>query len=121
MYPGRPCRYKATDGCSIHEQRPTDPCKAYECLWLKSEDMPLWMKPDQIDVIFSDRMTPYGEPYWVVTEAGSRLDSLVLSWIIDQYFASNRTLNVLYQVGGVWLYFGSPTFAQFVQSQKLGF
>jgi len=52
MYPGKPCFFvEIGKGCNDYENRPKDPCKTFECEWLKNPVMPDLMKPEISGVI----------------------------------------------------------------------
>jgi len=90
------------NGCSIYDQRPEDPCKSFRCEWLTNENIPYWMKPDLVNVIIYKRYENE-KNFLEFTEAGSKLDSKVLSWIFMEY-ANGRLKNIKYQLDGGWNY-----------------
>ena len=100
FWTGRPCHFMSKKGCSIYEKRPDEPCKSFQCEWLKNEDIPEWMKPDQINAIIYMRQEN-DKTYLEITEAGSKLDSRVLSWFVIE-FANKKIKNLKYQVDGGW-------------------
>lgn len=102
FWPGRPCHFMSNKGCSIYENRPDQPCKSFKCEWLENNEIPEWMKPDVSNVIIYKR-EENGKKILEFTEAGSRLDSKVLSWIFMMY-ADNKLCNVKYQLDGGWNY-----------------
>ena len=97
FYPGQPCFFKKEGGCSIYKDRPENPCKSYKCLWLTDENIPHWMKPDQINAILTHRIEE-GIGYIDVTEAGEKLRVEVLNWIV--MFALNKKANLQYKISG---------------------
>lgn len=90
------------NGCSIYEQRPEDPCKNFKCEWLNNESIPHWMKPNSINVIIYKR-SENDQEFLEFTEAGSKLDPKVLSWIFMEY-AKGNLKNIKYQLDGGWNY-----------------
>ena len=59
----------------------------------------MWFRPDLSKVIVTDRMFDDGK--WIeVCEAGQKIDSSVLSWIL--LWAVNNKRNSRYQVDGGW-------------------
>ena len=61
----------------------------------------MWMRPDLSDVIVNIRQFDDGR--WVeVVEAGKKIDSSVLSWLL--IWAANEKLNIRYQVDGGWFW-----------------
>jgi hypothetical protein len=60
------------------------------------------MKPDMVNVIVR-RIEENGKSLMEFTEAGTRLDSTILSWIFMAY-ADRKIRNVKYQLDGGWNY-----------------
>lgn len=113
MYPGRPCHFKSNSGCSIYENRPESPCKEYQCMWLTSSEIPEWMKPNEINTIVSKRQQ--GNISWIeIREAGSILDSSVLSWFVVYCFKNN--INLCYSLNGSANYIGQGDFVRLMES-----
>lgn len=50
-----PCKFLNTSGCSIYPNRP-HVCKTFECRWKTSVAWPDWLRPDQSNVIFVERI-----------------------------------------------------------------
>ena len=96
FYVGNPCHFISIGkGCTVYAKRPKDPCVQYKCAWLSDEAIPEWMKPDQINAIIDNTFVK-GIPYMRVIEAGEKLDSRVLTWLI-QYALKNK-LNFYWEV-----------------------
>lgn len=106
FYPGKPCHFLGK-GCTIYSKRPVDPCQTYRCEWLTNEEIPEWMKPSEVNAII-DIQEQQGIKYLRVKEAGAKLDSKVLSWII-RYVLVNQ-LNLLWEVDGGQNWIGRPDF-----------
>jgi hypothetical protein len=68
------------------------------------------MRPDLINVIITHKPHPEIEnlSYYDVTEAGSKIDSTVLNWLI--LWAVSHGKNVIYEVGGEVFRIGNPDF-----------
>jgi len=92
FYKGRPCFY-LEKGCTIYKQRPENPCRIFKCVWLGEEVMPMWMRPDLIDVIVVKRLRE-GIEYYKLIEMGKKLDSAVLNWFV--MWAISEGKNILY-------------------------
>lgn len=108
FWPGRPCPLLAIrKGCSVYQTRPNDPCKSYKCQWLVDPDIPLWMKPSEINAIITWREIN-GVGYIDVTEAGEDLRAEVLSWLVMD--AIKRGFNLQYSLKGGFNKIGSPQF-----------
>lgn len=109
FYAGKPCHFVALGrGCSIYDDRPVDPCQSYECSWRKSEALPMWMKPSEVNVIVDERVSPAGHQFIRLHEAGGSLDSRVLSWAIE--FALEYGLNLFWTVDSGKHWIGSKEF-----------
>jgi len=107
FYRGRPCFF-LNKTCSIYDKRPENPCRLYECGWLKDETFPHWMKPDLINAIINKRFTNSGIEFYTVIEAGSILDSKTLSWLVQ--WALNNNKNIQYNIDGGGNNLGSQEF-----------
>lgn len=109
FYIGRPCHFVAIgQGCSVYAKRPKEPCQVYKCGWLDNEDVPLWMKPNEINAIVDFRITETGLKYMVLNEAGAVLSAQVLTWAIT--YALSKNLNLYWKVNGGGHWIGSPEF-----------
>ena len=107
--PGTPCRFleKEKGGCSIYSKRPKNPCQTYQCLWLKDEKTPDWIKPNRTNAIIDD-LPINGFPCIRVNEAGEKLPSDVLTYAME--YAISRDLNLFWKIEGVAHWMGSPEF-----------
>ena len=100
MSPGKPCRFKTDKGCGIYDERPTEPCKTYKCLWLEdSELVPEEFWPGSTNVILTKRWTESNIPYLEMIEAGGKLPVEVLDWAI-QNVQLGIIKNFVYTVDG---------------------
>lgn len=104
MFRGRHCHFLET-ACMIYEERPENPCKSYNCAWLTEETFPAWMKPSLSNVIITKRSTlvPTSDgmkkiDYYDAVEAGCKIDSSVLNWLI--HWALDKGVNLSYEVDG---------------------
>ena len=100
IYPGRPCQFVGEGGCSIHENKPEDPCRIFKCEWLENNDIAGWMKPNKSKVIIMSRDWSYEEEpqgeYLVVIEAGQQIDSEIFDWLVN--FHLNKNIPMIIQV-----------------------
>lgn len=104
MYRGCKCFFLEKT-CQIYPERPDSPCKSYNCSWLTEESFPAWMRPDLSNVIVTKRstMVPTSDgmqriDYYDAVEAGGKIDSTVLNWLI--HWALDRNHNLAYEVEG---------------------
>lgn len=108
FYQGKPCHFLSIGkGCTVYAKRPQDPCVVFKCSWLSNADIPEWMKPSDIDTILSEREFK-GVKYLQAVEAGSVLDSKVLTWLIE--YALSNSINLLWTVEGGAHWVGKPDF-----------
>lgn len=106
--PGTPCRFlDAGKGCSIYSKRPKNPCRIYQCLWLKDPSTPDWIKPNLTNAIIDD-FPINGFPCVRVNEAGEKLPSDVLTYAME--YAISRELNLFWKIDGIAHWMGSPEF-----------
>lgn len=100
MLRGTPCHYNVGGKCGIYKKRPDDPCRSYECEWLRNPEIPGWMKPNEINAIINLRKR--GQfVYLEVVEAGETLRADVLSWMF--IFCLKGGINLMYSLkGGVY-------------------
>lgn len=117
FYPGKPCHFVTIDkGCSIYTKRPKDPCVTYVCAWRSDDELPMWMKPSEVDAIVDKRVTTNGTRYLHVHEAGSSLSSRVLTWVIEYALATGT--NLLWELDGGKHWVGSTEFAAEMMGAK---
>ena len=116
MKPGVPCHFLGQGQCTIYKSRPEEPCKRFVCAWLddKAHELPEWLKPSLSKVIITKK-TWAGGVYWNVLEAGQKMDSEVLSWIIQHCIKNDICLK--YEVSGGYNYIGTPEFLEEMSKQ----
>jgi len=97
-------------GCGEYENRPQNPCRGFQCEWLRQPDVyPEEMRPDRVGAIFSLQDVE-GVQYLRVTEAGKVLDAEVLSHAV-KITLLNR-YNLYWEVNGKIHWFGNKDFVQ---------
>ena len=103
LSPDKPCRFLACDGCSIHEDRPEDPCRAYSCEWLNNTEIPEWMRPKESNVILTLRAWwPAGGPvqgYIDVNPMGKKIDASVLAWLLEFHSRTSTPMRIKNEEG----------------------
>lgn len=107
IFPSRPCHFVTKNGCSIYKDRPNDPCRVYKCQWLIDENLPHWMKPNEINAIIHYKIDGQFK-YYEVIEAGGKLMVEVLNWFI--LLALEKHINVQYTIMGAINRVGSVEF-----------
>lgn len=118
FYPGKPCHFISIGkGCSIYTTRPNDPCAIFKCEWLINNEIPEWMKPNEINAIITTSKIKDKEIYYLnVVEAGEPLRSDVLTQLI-LYTLSNN-LNFAWQINGGKNWIGSPEFLEAMKTNN---
>lgn len=113
-HPGKPCFYLGK-GCTVHEIRPQS-CRDYNCAYIQGI-LPEWMKPSISGVLVNvEKWGPNREFNMLrVIECGKKLESEVLSWMIQ--YCRNTGTGLVYQLSGVWNYFGPNEFMEFFKDQ----
>ena len=103
-------------GCGDYENRPQNPCRGFQCEWLRQPDVyPVEMRPDLIQTIFSLQEVE-GTPYLRITEAGKRLDSEVLSFGLK--LALFNKFNVYWEIEGKIHWLGNKDFVAVMNREK---
>lgn len=111
IWPGRKCDYVGSNCCTIYEDRPTNPCKEFKCAWLMDHSLPEWFKPNLSKVLCVWREIK-GITFLEVIEAGQKMDSEVLSYIVQ--LCAFSKINIRWQVNSGWYYYGSDEFVAVV-------
>ena len=116
FYPGRPCHFKGAGCCSIYPDRPESPCKAFECVWLSKAlvELPEWMRPDLCGSIVLAQEWQDKQYSLRIFETGKKIDSNVLSWFFELYFAHEVCFS--YQLQGVWHHIGSQEYKKYCET-----
>lgn len=69
------CLHCTQSGCAIYTDRPQNPCRTFECLWLTANSpLPEWMRPDASRVIVTINRFKWNEHPVVV---GLQLDQVI--------------------------------------------
>jgi hypothetical protein len=115
FWKGLPCHFVTKNkGCNIYKDRPHHPCKSYKCAWISSDELPYWMKPNQIDAIIDWRVSDLKEKYLNVIEGNEDLKVEVLNWVLHYCF--NNNYNLVYNIKGNSYYFGNDNFLKEVKN-----
>jgi hypothetical protein len=110
MKAGKKCHFLGTNRCSIYPDRPQSPCKNFNCAWVQDEKsvFPEWLKPSLSKVIMTWEKWGNDFPYLKVVECGQKMDSAVLSWLVQ--YSLNESMPVLYQIEKSRYVLGPPDF-----------
>jgi hypothetical protein len=109
---GWPCHFMTQGGCSIYADRPQDPCKKFNCVWLSEDFLPAWFRPDKSNVLVTwDSWGPNNDlRYLKVTERGVKIDSVALNLIYKYHMQARIPLTV--QVDRGWNHYGPYEFVE---------
>ena len=104
MHRGRQCHFLETS-CQIYSARPENPCKNYNCAWVTEDKFPGWMKPNLSNIVITKRTIRVPAEggmrqfdYYDAIEAGDKIDSSVLNWLI--HWALEDNINLVYELDG---------------------
>lgn len=113
-HPGKPCFY-LSETCTVHEIRPQS-CRDYNCAYIQGI-LPEWMKPTKSNVLVNvEKWGPNKEHRMLrAIECGEKIDSTYLSWLVQ--FSRTTGIGLIYQLSGVWNYFGPDSFMEFFKDQ----
>jgi hypothetical protein len=83
-------------------------------MWLTNTKIPNWMKPNLSGALIAEEELQ-GIKFITVKEMGKKLDSSVLSWLV-QAQQDNVIENIKYEVDGGWNFLGSENFLTMMRS-----
>ena len=112
---GQPCfLVQIGKGCNDYENRPELPCKAFQCEWLVNESIPEDLKPSISNLIISKRFLNEKISYIEFVEAGSKLDSEILSWAIENSLSND--INIVWTINGNFYWLGDDEFCDIFEN-----
>ncbi|MBT8420714.1 MAG: hypothetical protein KJO08_07645 [Gammaproteobacteria bacterium] len=96
VYPGSQCPHSTGEGCNDYGNRPTDPCKHFDCGWMiKDSPLPDWMKPNKGKVIvLFNKLSWNGYPVDLAVPVGKKIPPRSLEWL--EAFSRNHTRPFMY-------------------------
>lgn len=113
--PGQPCHYLEKN-CSIYPDRPNDPCRSFNCVWITDHTFPAWLKPSLSNIIILTRLDKNNEKIYYFKETGVTMRADVLNWIF--LWAANNSKNIVYTVNDGTFIYGSDDFTKNFNLQK---
>ena len=110
IYLGHPCPHSDGYGCTIHAERPDEPCRAFFCAWAEAgSDLPHWMQPGQCGVIvLRQRMRWKNMPVDILVSAGNDPDDRLIQWF--QKRCQILGVAFVYQQNEQWFGYGPQQF-----------
>lgn len=81
--PGKPCVHATKFGCGDYTNRPVNPCRQFECEWVKNESLlPEWMKPCESKVLLIfDKFNFSDVPVYLAAPVGEVIPPKTLAWV----------------------------------------
>ena len=91
---GKACTHCKSQGCSIYEDRPQDPCQSFHCAWRQEGSLlPHHMRPDLAGaIVMTDQIQWQGEDVIVAVATGSRIPALTFHWLCSLAHLTSRQL-----------------------------
>ncbi len=110
IYLGHPCPHTDGHGCTIHAERPTDPCKIFFCAWAEAgSELPEWMQPSQCGVIvLTNRMHWREMPVDILVSAGKDPEPPLIQWFQKRCVTQKKLF--VYQLNNQWFGYGPQHF-----------
>jgi hypothetical protein len=107
---GHPCPFSSGHHCTIHPDRPDDPCRIFFCGWAEAGSaLPEWMRPEECGVIvLAGRSSWAGHPVDVLVSAGCDPDERMLTWFRE--YSTRNMRPFLYQQNEQWFGYGPQAF-----------
>ncbi|WP_373019526.1 hypothetical protein [Thiomicrorhabdus sp.] len=127
-YPGHPCPHSTGSGCDDYENRPVDPCRKFECAWVKADSqLPDSFKPSESGALVIDGiLTWQGLQVDLAVPVGREIPQETLGWLMQ--FAEREMRPLIYQQqdpsssvlekNPLTLAYGPPAFQQWVLEQQ---
>ena len=110
MKPGVPCHFRGAGCCTIHAERPTNPCRSFFCSWrLEGNPFPESFRPDRLGVMIVARVWRNKAAYELIA-AGRDPDENLLNWM--QELSTTFGIPFLYRINGISCAFGVPEFQE---------
>jgi hypothetical protein len=127
-YPGKPCPHSTGKGCDDYENRPVDPCRTFECAWVKKDSvLPDHFRPNECGALVIDGVLEWqGLKVDLAVPVGREIPEETLNWL--KQFAEQKMRPLMYQQQDpevdilektpLTLAYGPPAFQQWVLEQQ---
>jgi hypothetical protein len=84
MRPGKACQHKVASGCAIYPNRPENPCKIFQCGWLRdSEALDEELRPDKCGAILLSDRGAAGYDVWRLVPVGRTIPELTMDRFME--------------------------------------
>lgn len=96
-YPGKKCPNSTAGGCADYQNRPVNPCRTFECAWVKSDShLPEEFRPDLAGVLVIDNAFQWqGQYVDVAVAVGKQIPNESLNWL--QNYAQQQVKPLVFQ------------------------
>jgi len=127
-YPGHPCPHSTGKGCDDYENRPVDPCRQFECAWVKQgSKLPDDFRPNECGALVIDGLLTWqGLDVDLAVPVGREIPEETLKWLMQ--YAEKTMRPLIYQQqdpksdklekNPLTLAYGPPAFQQWVLEQQ---
>ena len=93
MSPGKPCRHCESGGCAIYETRPQNPCRSFECEWVRAgSELAEELRPDRCGAIVLHDRKFHGWTVLIATPTGWKIPPVTLRRLKDYAHRQNTPL-----------------------------
>lgn len=130
-YPGHPCPHSTGSGCDDYDNRPVDPCRKFECAWVKPGSvLPDHFRPNECGALVIDNVLNWqGLNVDLAVPVGREIPQDTIGWLMQ--YAEKTMRPLIYQMqdpedaeiqkNPLTLAYGPPAFQQWVlEQQQLG-
>ncbi len=96
-YPGKPCPHSTGSGCDDYENRPVDPCRKFECAWVKEGSvLPDDFRPSECGALVIDNILQWqGLQVDLAVPVGREIPETTLETL--KQFAEQKMRPLIYQ------------------------
>lgn len=127
-YPGHPCPHSTGSGCDDYENRPVNPCRQFECTWVKKGSyLPDDFRPNECGALVIDSILQWqGLTVDLAVPVGREIPEKTLHWLMQFAEQTMRPLiyqqqdpkSTIYEKNPLTLAYGPPAFQQWVLEQQ---
>lgn len=108
MSPGKPCQHRCDDGCAIYRDRPQDPCRSFQCEWVRrAGGLPAGLRPDLCGAIVLSGREFHGWKVIIATPTAWKIPRETLRQVMQ--YARSRNLPLIwienFHAGGRYTHF----------------
>jgi hypothetical protein len=108
MSPGNPCRHCVSGGCAIYAERPREPCRSFECEWVRPDSgLAAGLRPDRCGAIVLRDREFHGWKVLIATPTDWKIPRETLRLLMHHARERNTPLIYIenFHSGGVYSHF----------------